>query len=261
MTAHGGRVRWALRFASIALVTALVSCAPQAIFFHESTKVGVAATYNVSDSQPLSSHFGYKRRIVAVVPGQERVPAANGKEQDATNQGDALSLVSKFYVKVGTRAEGIEIRNNFATGNAARALTASSNSSRAVEALMHNQVVVSPPARDSMASSESASTSEIKRIQSRRTKPPSTSTTREITTQSTTTPVLPKSSETTEPSPATTPSPALRDASSDSVPTNKPVATPTLPPARREIGADGIIRPKPTPEVGPDGTTKPKPDQ
>ena len=133
-----------VRVASLTLLTGLTSCAPQAIFFHESTKVGLSATYNISDSQPVSSHFGFKRRIAAVVPGQERVAAPSGKESDATNKGDALSLVSKFYVRVGSRDEGIIIRNNFATGNAARVLTRSKKAAAAVDALMQQQAVTAP---------------------------------------------------------------------------------------------------------------------
>ena len=48
----------------------LSACAPKALYFHESTKVAFAADYNTSDTQPLATSFGYKRRIVAVVPAQ-----------------------------------------------------------------------------------------------------------------------------------------------------------------------------------------------
>ena len=61
-------------------VLALGACTPQALYFHETTKVAFAASYNTADSQPLSSTFGFKRRIVAVVPAQDRV-IVNGSER------------------------------------------------------------------------------------------------------------------------------------------------------------------------------------
>jgi hypothetical protein len=98
----------------------LAGCAPQAVYFHESTNVGFSAAYTASDSEPVSTSFGYQRRIVAVVPGKERT-SATGKQSDAENQDEALSTISKFYVKAGTK-DGLVIRNNFATGMAARKL-------------------------------------------------------------------------------------------------------------------------------------------
>ena len=120
------------------------ACAPQALYFHETTKVAFAADYNASDSQPVASSFGYKRRIVAVVPAQERV-SADGNERRATNEGEALSIVSKFHVRVGTFQEGVVITNNFASGTAARVMTLSPGSAATLNALLHNQPIeVSP---------------------------------------------------------------------------------------------------------------------
>lgn len=134
-----------IQFPALALVAALaVGCSPQAAFFHETTKVGFAATYNTSDSQPLSTSFGFKRRIVAVVPAQERVAVDDDRRHDE-NRGEAVSLVSKFYVRVGEFDEGVKITHQFASGIAAQKMTASGRSAAAVNALLHSQpVIVSP---------------------------------------------------------------------------------------------------------------------
>jgi hypothetical protein len=222
------------------LCLGLAGCTPQAIFFHESTKVGFSATYNTSDSQPISSHFGFKRRIAAAVPGQVRVPAANGNPNDATNQGEALSMVSKFYVQAGSRTDGITIRTNFATGNAARALTVAPGSTRAIQALMQNQVVVAPESTPSTAMS-AADLERLARNKARQTNPRkipaaveevSVKSPNSATTLVTPTP-LPKARATPSPAVRATPPPALR-------------GTPTPPPATEEVGADGITLPIPT---------------
>ena len=123
---------------------AMSACVPQAIYFHETTKVAFAADYNTSDSQPVSTSFGFKRRIVAVVPAKERV-SADGSDRHATNAGEALSLVSKFHVRAGSFQEGVIITNNFASGTAARVMTGSTGSAPVVSALMHNAPIeVSP---------------------------------------------------------------------------------------------------------------------
>jgi len=126
-----------LHLLPIAAALSLSACAPRALFFHESTRVAFAADYNTSDTQPLATSFGYKRRIVAVVPAQERAVPVGGSERTATNRGEALSLVSKFNVRAGT-SEGIVITNNFASGMAARNLTRSAGSPEAVSVLMHS---------------------------------------------------------------------------------------------------------------------------
>ena len=132
------------RLAALLAPLALAACAPQALYFHETTKVAFAADYNPSDSQPIASSFGFKRRIVAVVPAQERV-SADGTDRHATNEGEALSIVSKFHVRVGTFSEGVVITNNFASGMAARVMTASPRAAETVNALLHNvPIEVSP---------------------------------------------------------------------------------------------------------------------
>jgi hypothetical protein len=125
-----------LSFLPIAAALSLSACAPRALFFHESTKVAFAADYNTSDTQPLATSFGYKRRIVAVVPGQERNIPGGGSERNGTNSGEALSLVSKFNVRAGTR-EGVVITNNFASGMAARNMTRVAGP-EAINVLMHS---------------------------------------------------------------------------------------------------------------------------
>lgn len=123
----------------------LSGCAPQALYFHESTKVSFSADYTSSDSQPLSTSFGYKRRIVAIVPGKERF-SPTGEKRDAENEGEALSTISKFYVKAGTQ-DGLVIKNNFATGMAARRLMKEPTSAAvAVAGLMHGTTVLTDSA-------------------------------------------------------------------------------------------------------------------
>lgn len=122
----------------------LSACAPRALFFHESTKVAFAADYNTSDTQPIATSFGYKRRIVAVVPGQERIIPEGGSERTGTNSGEALSLVSKFNVRAGT-SEGVVITNNFASGMAARNMTRSAGSPAALNVLLHSAPIAISP--------------------------------------------------------------------------------------------------------------------
>ncbi len=126
-----------LPLASFIITLSLSGCAPKALYFHESTKVAFAADYNTSDTQPLGTSFGYKRRIVAVVPAQERVIPFGGTERNGTNTGEALSLVSKFNVRSG-RTEGVVITNNFASGMAARIMTRSVGSPDSLNVLMHS---------------------------------------------------------------------------------------------------------------------------
>lgn len=124
-------------FIPLAIALCLSACAPKALFFHESTKVAFAADYNVSDTQPLATSLGYKRRIVAVVPAQERNIPDGGTERNGTNSGEALSLVSKFNVRAGAQ-DGMVITNNFASGMAARIMTRSAGSPEALNMLMHS---------------------------------------------------------------------------------------------------------------------------
>ncbi len=123
----------------------LAGCAPQALYFHEATKVGFAANYNASDSEPVSTTFGYQRRIVAVVPAKER-NSATGQQADAENQGESLSTISKFHVTADTK-DGMVIKNNFATGMAARKLMKEpAGAAVAVAGLMHNTTVLTDSA-------------------------------------------------------------------------------------------------------------------
>lgn len=133
------------RLAAMLPALALAGCAPQALYFHETTKVAFAAQYNTADSQPLASSFGFKRRIVAVVPAQDRIPDAEGGERRATNEKEALSIVSKFHVRVGTFREGVVITNNFASGTAARVMTRSPGSAATLNALLHNEPIEISP--------------------------------------------------------------------------------------------------------------------
>lgn len=111
-----------------------VGCAPNAIIFHETSKVGFNTQYQPDSSQPVNVTFGYKRRIVAVVPSRDAEKrdtyAIVTFEDKATKQkmevfrpkGEALSMVSRFDV-VAKPNEGVAITNYFATGFAARVLT------------------------------------------------------------------------------------------------------------------------------------------
>ena len=128
---------------TLAAALSLGACAPKALYFHESTKVAFAADYNSSDSQPLSSSFGYKRRIVAVVPAQKRIVPDGATERNATNSGEALSLVSKFNVRAGSK-DGVVITNNFASGIAARILTQNAGSPDSLNVLMHSAPIAAP---------------------------------------------------------------------------------------------------------------------
>ena len=204
-----------------------VGCAPQAIFFHESTKVGASAAYNLADSQPIGSHFGFKRRIAAVVPGQERVLGPDGREQNAGNKGEALSLVSKFYVRVGSLNEGMVIRNNFATGEAARELTRGPNAAAATNALLHNQSVVVNAGVDRTDSTKPAQA------------------------------VASVAGTSTTTSSSTTATPKPRDDPPAERPMRPPSERPTPPPATRELDPSGVLRPVRRPA---DNSSEPTPE-
>lgn len=159
------------------LLPALVftACAPQALYFHETTKVALAASYNTADSQPLSSTFGFKRRIVAVVPAQDRV-STDGSERTATNEKEALSIVSKFHVRVGKFSEGVVITNNFASGTAARVMTKSPGSAATLNALLHNEPIAVSPTTGLTREGEPAAVAvdqRINRIMAKRFRAPS----------------------------------------------------------------------------------------
>lgn len=150
----------------------LTACAPRALYFHETTKVAFAAAYNTSDSQPLATSFGYKRRIVAVVPSQERDVPEGGNERSATNRGEALSLVSKFNVRAGT-SDGIVITNNFASGMAARIMTGSVRSPAALNVLLHGapiEVSAATGETDSGQPAAQAVNDRLSRIMGKRTR-------------------------------------------------------------------------------------------
>lgn len=165
-----------MRLSILLLATALglSACAPRALYFHESTKVAFTADYNTSDTQPLATTFGYKRRIVAIVPAQVRNIPENGSERNGTNSGEALSLVSKFNVRAGT-SEGIFITNNFASGMAARNMTRSVGSPEALNVLMHGgRIEVSPETGRTLEGNRPATevvNERVARIMSKRIRP------------------------------------------------------------------------------------------
>lgn len=205
-------------FSFLIIALGFNSCAPRALYFHETTKVGFAADYNTSDSQPLATSFGFKRRIVAVVPTQERVIPDGGSETDGTNRGEALSLVSKFNVRAGT-AEGIAITNNFASGMAARIMTHNGGPAESVNAVMHSAPIevsaTTGDTRDGISGSQAVN-ERLAQIRGKRFQPPPGGHTRGRI--DTVPPKSPMPAETAKPSSAapsttTTPLPASADES------------------------------------------------
>lgn len=124
------RMKLLLRHIAVLLTLTSMGCAQNALFFHETTKFSFTAEYKPDSSQPLNSSLGYKRRIVAVVPPQEPVSGADVDKPEAVHKGEALSLVSTFDVE----AKGIlgaTISNYFASGMAARTMTAGTDAQAA----------------------------------------------------------------------------------------------------------------------------------
>ena len=103
-----------------------VGCAPTTLFFAEGTKVGFHAEFKPDASQPLSSHLGFKRRIVAVVPPQNPPVCGDwrcsGKQELPT--GEALSMLSVFSVNADPTSS-FDIENHFLSGEAADIATSS----------------------------------------------------------------------------------------------------------------------------------------
>lgn len=124
-------------------------CAPNAILFHETAKVGFNTQYQPDSSQPVNVTLGFKRRIVAVVPSRDAEEKDTYEvvtlEDKVTKQkvhvfrpkGEALSMVSRFDV-VAKPNEGVAITNYFATGFAAKVLTEGSDeeTAKGVKALL-----------------------------------------------------------------------------------------------------------------------------
>ena len=96
----------------------LSSCSTNALYFAETTKFALAIDLKPDASEPVNTTLGYKRRIAAIVPAKQVNPETGRPE------GEALSLVSKFDVYPKVPGFGIVISHNFASGQAAVALTA-----------------------------------------------------------------------------------------------------------------------------------------
>jgi hypothetical protein len=110
----------------------LTACSPNAATFYEGTRLAFVTEYNAASGQPVNLTFGYKRRIVAIVPPQRR-----GADENSPHKGEALSLISTFEVEPGGPqvGDGLVIRNVFASGGAAVELTRDDDAEDKVEAL------------------------------------------------------------------------------------------------------------------------------
>ena len=108
-------------------------------YFFQSRQKRIFSDLKQRDSQ---------RSAVILVQTQDRAAGPQERRRPSGKAGrairGALSLVSKFYVRVGERDEGIVIRTNFATGNAARALTSAKNAEKAIGALMEDTTRPNP---------------------------------------------------------------------------------------------------------------------
>ena len=110
---------------------------PNGVLFIEGTKFALDATASASDqSQPLTFSVGYKRDLLAVVP-KKCFPDC---KDDQSDDEEALSMISSFSVWVEADTLGwpndLVIRNNFASGRAAIALTAPPSPAPAAPAVM-----------------------------------------------------------------------------------------------------------------------------
>lgn len=121
----------------------LTACATNAATFYEGTRFALVGEYNPASGQPLNLSLGYKRRIAAVVPPQDAAPAATPENPNPLHAGEALSLVSLFDVgPAGPRfGDGVIIRSTFASGLAARELTASPNAAANVKGLFAKETL------------------------------------------------------------------------------------------------------------------------
>ena len=105
--------------ALVVLAAVLTGCSINAATFYEGTRLAFVTEYNPASGEPVNLTLGYKRRIAAVVP-----PQTPTTDPNRPHTGEALSLVSTFEVEPGARiGEGVIIRNVFASGMAAQALT------------------------------------------------------------------------------------------------------------------------------------------
>lgn len=104
-----------------------LGCANSAIYFVEGTNFGVDATASAQQADPIVFSVAYKRRIAAVVPKACFPNCAEGQGSE-----EAVSMISHFSVRSEDKKKGalgpgwprdLVIRNHFASGRAAAALT------------------------------------------------------------------------------------------------------------------------------------------
>lgn len=132
----------------IALLTLTLLAAPTAgcvtnsATFYEGTRVALVGEYNPASGQPVNLSFGFKRRIAAIVPPQHAAPPASEQNPSPIAGGEALSLVSLFDVgPVGALGDGVIIRSTFASGMAARDLTATSRAAQNIRGLFAKETL------------------------------------------------------------------------------------------------------------------------
>lgn len=107
-----------------ALVATLfsVGCNGKGILFHEETSLSVSAQAKASTPELAGLSVGYRRRVTAIVPEMEESPCqVDGQPQLCR---EAQSLISIFELKGDSDGgpRDLVVRNNFATGRAAREL-------------------------------------------------------------------------------------------------------------------------------------------
>jgi hypothetical protein len=137
----GIQMRRLIRFVAIPLFLCITGCESHLVFIEED-HLGLKAQFQPNNPSPGEISLGYRRGIIAVVPQQSAKPVTlmnpisvtwttNNSLTVCQNPNELMSLYTVFKANVGFGSP-TEIHHFLATGMAANALLANSDSLRNV---------------------------------------------------------------------------------------------------------------------------------
>ena len=105
----------------VALLCASLAGCTNSIYYYQSDKFGLGVEGKPDATQPVSGTFGFKQRVVAIVPPKDPVKAG----EEAPHE-EAMSLISYFDFKLkdkpGTMLDPLTVNTALITGRAASEL-------------------------------------------------------------------------------------------------------------------------------------------
>ena len=109
------------RLLALALVCAGLAGCTNSIYYYQTDKFGLGVEGRPDSTQPVSGTFGFKQRVVTIVPSKDDVVP----EVDTPTQ-EAMSLISYFDFKLkdkpGTMLDPLTVNTALITGRAASEL-------------------------------------------------------------------------------------------------------------------------------------------